>query len=236
MQSSRLSVDNFNPRSPHGERQRDSWQPNLATLFQSTLPARGATASACTCAGQYTDFNPRSPHGERPHCRSPHGERRGSAVVGEQHIGDPIVAPRTGSDNMRVVDRAAWGRPHCRSPHGERPHGERQRDSWQPTPLSLPARGATFTGRRDGHGDFDPIVAPRTGSDGNARVCNGFSGDPIVAPRTGSDRKPVSPKPIIVPTPLSLPARGATAQSNNSVDQNHRLCTKSIPQNSPFEN
>ena len=34
----------------------------------------------------------------------------------------------------------------------------------------------------------------------------------------------------------TLPARGATAQSNNSVDQNHRLCTKSIPQNSPFEN
>ena len=41
--SSRRSIDNFNPRSPCGERQsrsRKNWETNL---FQSTLPVRGAT-------------------------------------------------------------------------------------------------------------------------------------------------------------------------------------------------
>ena len=34
-------------------------------LFQSTLPARGATASGEPFLGMATYFNPRSPHGER---------------------------------------------------------------------------------------------------------------------------------------------------------------------------
>ena len=33
--------------------------------FQPTLPARGATSSACARTRRHTDFNPRSPHGER---------------------------------------------------------------------------------------------------------------------------------------------------------------------------
>ena len=82
-------ADDFNPRSPHGERLRqfqsienrfiisihaprtgsDSLRRTAhASMcrFQSTLPARGATFSwGCTsnCMGY---FNPRSPHGERP--------------------------------------------------------------------------------------------------------------------------------------------------------------------------
>ena len=77
----------FNPRSPHGER-RGTGAPNSRSfLFQSTLPARGATAdpdgkiyhvtfqSTLPARGAtWTDychklmwdyFNPRSPHGER---------------------------------------------------------------------------------------------------------------------------------------------------------------------------
>ena len=82
----------FNPRSPHGERLQRSPSGQLtAQLFQSTLPARGATPSAaavwrtvvpfqstlpargatssrrCRCSRGW-DFNPRSPHGERPAC------------------------------------------------------------------------------------------------------------------------------------------------------------------------
>ena len=78
---------NFNPRSPHGERQifRDlrhftsSFQSTLpargatrfrlivsyALKFQSTLPARGATIPARPCRKWGGNFNPRSPHGER---------------------------------------------------------------------------------------------------------------------------------------------------------------------------
>ena len=59
-------VTNFNPRSPHGERQR---QPDChagCVRFQSTLPARGATAYSPANANNGNNFNPRSPHGERP--------------------------------------------------------------------------------------------------------------------------------------------------------------------------
>ena len=78
---------NFNPRSPHGERQNAAKTSVRKVKFQSTLPARGATnyyadllstsvisihaprtgsdqISALTGIVQ-KDFNPRSPHGER---------------------------------------------------------------------------------------------------------------------------------------------------------------------------
>ena len=60
---------------------------NRYELFQSTLPARGATSSTVSSAFAQGNFNPRSPHGERRmetwkstatihfNPRSPHGER-----------------------------------------------------------------------------------------------------------------------------------------------------------------
>ena len=78
----------FNPRSPHGERLSLRTLKDSPTLFQSTLPARGATYlltrmvvsplisihaprtgsdTACwATAPSRSNFNPRSPHGERP--------------------------------------------------------------------------------------------------------------------------------------------------------------------------
>ena len=76
----------FNPRSPHGERPGGDRASRTAPIFQSTLPARGATlklgfpalrrifqstlpargatyAVEANCTGD--NFNPRSPHGER---------------------------------------------------------------------------------------------------------------------------------------------------------------------------
>ena len=81
------SANNFNPRSPHGERPLEkigtkpaaSFQstlpargatlkfgfPALRRIFQSTLPARGATADVSRALMAMRYFNPRSPHGER---------------------------------------------------------------------------------------------------------------------------------------------------------------------------
>ena len=56
----------FNPRSPHGERQNAVFITNDATVFQSTLPARGATRCNHYAGNVRKYFNPRSPHGERP--------------------------------------------------------------------------------------------------------------------------------------------------------------------------
>ena len=77
----------FNPRSPHGERPSRRTSTRKQFLFQSTLPARGATKEATAVyineeisihaprtgsdaklsllATFLPDFNPRSPHGER---------------------------------------------------------------------------------------------------------------------------------------------------------------------------
>ena len=41
-----LAPNDFNPRSPHGERPRLTWWSELRKGFQSTLPARGATQKA----------------------------------------------------------------------------------------------------------------------------------------------------------------------------------------------
>ena len=81
-------VQNFNPRSPHGERleaeipginallisihaprtgsdSTEEWRSALEALFQSTLPARGATSNQQRQGLVARNFNPRSPHGER---------------------------------------------------------------------------------------------------------------------------------------------------------------------------
>ena len=58
----------FNPRSPHGERLAPTEMITQRGVFQSTLPARGATHPAQHQDNDTQHFNPRSPHGERP-CR-----------------------------------------------------------------------------------------------------------------------------------------------------------------------
>ena len=83
------AINNFNPRSPHGERPIRQQRTSRTETFQPTLPARGATGLLLRLLQFRPNFNPRSPHGERrsPTCystghhphfnpRSPHGERR----------------------------------------------------------------------------------------------------------------------------------------------------------------
>mgnify|MGYP001729145845 CR=1 FL=1 len=106
----------FNPRSPHGERPARAASRATAAIFQSTLPARGATAFPCLAARAYSNFNPRSPHGER-HLQivvcggfvpiSIHAPRTGSdtGMCGgcRVTVGISIHAPRTGSDLFPAV-------------------------------------------------------------------------------------------------------------------------------------
>ena len=130
--------DDFNPRSPHGERR---WR----RATKSTRP-------------RY--FNPRSPHGERRRghlrvCRnagdfnprSPHGERRNSIIQRRFRRRISTHAPRTGSDRCRRRTTPLPQYFNPRSPHGERHMGELGKNGqhcrFQPT---LPARGATKQG------------------------------------------------------------------------------------------
>ena len=102
MLSSRM--DNFNPRSPHGERRPAMPRLSRRRRFQSTLPARGATRRCPPAQSPASHFNPRSPHGERRRSddptftpsadfnpRSPHGERPERIL----HVADAILFQST---------------------------------------------------------------------------------------------------------------------------------------------
>ena len=122
----------FNPRSPHGERLSRRTSTRKQFLFQSTLPARGATRSTRTmcCLSRISIHAPRT------------GSDGGGCVpsAGSQIS---IHAPRTGSDKALFADAVSSSNFNPRSPHGERqqealfhwaeahfnprsPHGERR--------------------------------------------------------------------------------------------------------------
>ena len=84
-------LGDFNPRSPHGERPCSNQRILCNVIFQSTLPARGATARYFIVRRRESDFNPRSPH----------GERREVVLRSVVLLGISIHAPRTGSDFTR---------------------------------------------------------------------------------------------------------------------------------------
>ena len=126
------SVCNFNPRSPHGERRSFLRHINNILQFQSTLPARGATILEClVCVGS-RDFNPRSPHGER-------------------HAICTIGLIKTDFNP--------------RSPHGERRRLYQNLTSPLRFQSTLPARGATAPVQVVDLACGISIHAPRTGSD-----------------------------------------------------------------------
>ena len=204
----------------------DGWPPPRTAgtpLFQSTLPARGATMPSPF----WLLFLPISIHAPRTGSDASTGSRRS----GKSSIS--IHAPRTGSDAMRGLltivegisihaprtgsDEPGRNRRHAgryfnpRSPHGERlllelhtnmtpcyfnprsPHGERLQELGR-------VRAALVIS----------IHAPRTGSDITARALALALSISIHAPRTGSD----PPHPLL-PHPQktfqsTLPARGAT--------------------------
>ena len=59
------SMDDFNPRSPQGERRSVRLSRFRSSIFQSTLPAGGATFYFWRILWRKLHFNPRSPQGER---------------------------------------------------------------------------------------------------------------------------------------------------------------------------
>ena len=191
----------FNPRSPHGERlyALDSMSSN--SIFQSTLPARGATCSAVHRANAILDFNPRSPHGERRRdyrtwyralLISIHAPRTGSDVPRVQSADTgrqiSIHAPRTGSDQniaSAVTFRAAFQSTlPARGATIQRPCSSSVKSRFQST---LPARGATQKKQQVDDGKIFQSTLPARGAteqESGEAVKATIS---IHAPRTGSD-------------------------------------------------
>ena len=159
----------------------------MRTLFQPTLPARGATrVFPCEERTRRSHFNPRSPHGERPppfphtirarryfNPRSPHGERRRGD---DAHLVADVIsthAPRTGSDDLlrlRVFFFAiSTHAPRTGSDSRDRPDARTVRDFNPRSPHGeRPSKGVAFVSLKE----FQPTLPARgaTGS-GGACVC-----------------------------------------------------------------
>ena len=102
-------------------------------VFQSTLPARGATHPAQHQDNDTQHFNPRSPHGERRYTpfflwlsfqfQSTLPARGATCLQSaiERDVSISIHAPRTGSDAERWPLLSGLQYFNPRSPHGERP-------------------------------------------------------------------------------------------------------------------
>ena len=171
------SPSNFNPRSPHGERPIDEKIISALEKFQSTLPARGATVPGAGSAARKSHFNPRSPHGERP-------------------------------ERWPLLSELQYFNP--RSPHGERRCTQQNVSIGKLFQSTLPARGATPPQAAHSRASAISIHAPRTGSDVNRRhSVTAYKQISIHAPRTGSDRSGMYHAPQWK-FQSTLPARGAT--------------------------
>ena len=171
-----------------------------ARVFQSTLPARGATeiTSEITHIKRFQSTLP---------ARGATGGRR--AQDGRRHA-ISIHAPRTGSDHRRGLVGTDPRNFNPRSPHGERPREGIQLQPVQGISIHAPRTGSDLTVYNKWFCRFISIHAPRTGSDNipllhNARqrgfqstlpargatftICQGLFNYSISihAPRTGSD-------------------------------------------------
>ena len=125
--------DNFNPRSPHGERLDCQGKRVYRSQFQSTLPARGATAWT---AGMLSwtrrisihaprtgsDLSRQSNRRKNEAFQSTLPARGATFVAVFRERGDliSIHAPRTGSDQSATRRAGAGAYFNPRSPHGER--------------------------------------------------------------------------------------------------------------------
>ena len=173
----------FNRRSPRGERPSPAAvllrnQPisihaprggsdgingsykGLDYLFQSTLPARGATTSHRSTPRPWDDFNPRSPRGERlagsersfiPTPFQSTLPARGATAISDSTsliLVISIHAPREGSDRFGCPAFLPRRYFNPRSPRGERRRGLRRTGLISQFQSTLPARGATLSGYR----------------------------------------------------------------------------------------
>ena len=196
-------------------------------IFQSTLPARGATFTVRITATIRLAFQSTLPaRGATPPTPQNIFVRRFQSTLPargatenfsrfmQTRIKISIHAPRTGSDRS-----GASSSPHAiyfnpRSPHGERHLVMAKRGLDGIISIHAPRTGSDAIPSVTGGERKISIHAPRTGSDASENHAQGNHHISIHAPRTGSDTVMVA-NPLLPPIFQStLPARGATRTSS----------------------
>ena len=171
------AVSGFNPRSPRGERPRQRWTVLPSMMFQSALPARGATRCgrrggrarwvsirapragsdlpAPIRFGSRRSFNPRSPR----------GERRGGPNGLQASIWFQSALPARGATAWAT--HSGWHIPvSIRAPRaGSDPRANVLAFCRLAFQSALPARGATCRANVNSRSAIVSIRAPRAGSD-----------------------------------------------------------------------
>ena len=150
----------------------------LSSQFQSTPPARGATAAASMSSDPACNFNPRPPRGGRP--------RQLEAVCKRCHIS--IHAPREGGDD-RCAASSHPGRKFQSTPPARgatvQLHPDREISAFQSTP---PARGATAASNKTAAESLFQSTPPARGATLRRHFLTYSTDISIHAPREGGDR------------------------------------------------
>ena len=191
--------DDFNPRSPYGERPKARKKPHTAVLFQSTLPLRGATMVS-TSLWSAEVFQSTLP-------------LRGATLAILQHCRNGIIsihAPLTGSDGGDPGGISGVGDFNPRSPYGERPAVRPITGGNNPFQSTLPLRGATVKLVSNSNITTFQSTLPLRGATGVIVPGHFQSPISIHAPLTGSDRLGTRPKCSREKFQSTLPLRGAT--------------------------
>ena len=216
------AIESFNPRAPRGARRDTTAQQEEHSEFQSTRPARGATAEKRSCnslrrvsihaprAGRDivciipspadSGFNPRAPRGARPP----------AADAPESEPKFQSTRPARGATFMAASIFISSNCFNPRAPRGARLRHLRHADLSRRFQSTRPARGATI---RKNHHDRRlevSIHAPRAGRDGTDPPRRfpipGFN------PRAPRGARPgaVASTKHLAPFQSTRPARGAT--------------------------
>ena len=214
--------ENFNPRSPHGERRFSRFLPRFAVIISIHAPRTGSDHPALRRASESLPISIHAPRTGSDDGSRRHFEKRGN------------FNPRSPHGERRIAWNSKTARSYFnpRSPHGERLDPtklERTSEKFQSTlpargatllegnpgkqklfQSTLPARGATLAADVEGFANLISIHAPRTGSDvfadAHGRITAHFN------PRSphGERHGVLGYSPIAFEFQSTLPARGAT--------------------------
>ena len=218
----------FNPRSPRGERLMSFTTPGIPAIFQSTLPARGATIQ------QFQSFMQQIFQSTLP--------ARGATTRADINEGFALfqsTLPARGATRLELLGllhrlfqstlpaRGATWSPNSsaisicdfnpRSPRGERPETVSLVEFARQFQSTLPARGATGIFRTADVIVLFQSTLPARGATSDQHPRYYRQPISIHAPREGSDRHPPHGPPFFCLFQSTLPARGATAYK-------HRHC------------
>ena len=232
----------FNPRSPHGERRNSHQNPPSISYFNPRSPHGERRTKASRPKPPKGNFNPRSPHGERRrHKMAWNLIRRFQSTLPARGATSGVTpscnareisihAPRTGSDRDRDwLANFARQFQSTLPARGATCHRVALCVMYTAFQSTLPARGATLTSARNPTAWAISIHAPRTGSDLTISLlfC-AYTTISIHAPRTGSDFIRLDSVASTDEFQSTLPARGATIQSDARLFQ-HLIFQSTLP-------